>query len=240
MAVTPQQYARLYKILGRPISRRHDCGKHCAPLNGGEPVCCTTRHAIPVVNREEWQLLKSRTDLWHHFRPFDAPSRQIKEELPSSCLAIECKGAAFCERDNRSLACRTFPFFPYFTKEQEWRGFSYYWSFEDRCWMISYMEKVDAAFVGELFKAYEYLFELDDSEKEPFIELSASMRRVFTRWKRPILLLEKGKVWRKVLPASGGKIVEAKEKDIRRHGPYRSETAYRRAVKEAEEEFSGG
>lgn len=104
--------------------------------------------------------------------------------------------------------------------------------------MISYMEKVDAAFVEELFKSYEYLFKLDDSEKEPFIELSASMRRVFTRWKRPILLLEKGKVWRKVLPASGGRIVEAKEKDIRRHGPYRSETAYRRAVKEAEEEFA--
>lgn len=104
--------------------------------------------------------------------------------------------------------------------------------------MISYIEKVDSAFVGELFKAYEYLFELDDSEREPFIELSASMRRVFTRWRRPILLLEKGKVWRKVLPASGGKIATAKEKDIRRHGPYRSETAYRRAVKEAEEEFS--
>lgn len=106
--------------------------------------------------------------------------------------------------------------------------------------MISYMEKVDATFVGELFKAYEYLFDLDGSEKEPFIELSASMRRVFTRWKRPILLLEKGKVWRKVLPASGGKIVEAKERDICLHGPYRSERAYQKAVKEAEEEFSRG
>ncbi|MCY4035544.1 MAG: hypothetical protein OXF24_02535 [Hyphomicrobiales bacterium] len=106
--------------------------------------------------------------------------------------------------------------------------------------MISYMEKIDAAFVGELFKAYEYLFDLDDSEKEPFIELSASMRRVFTRWKRPILLLEKGKVWRKVLPASGGKIVAAKESDICLHGPYCSEAAYRKAVKEAEEEFSKG
>ena len=235
MSLTPQQYAHLYKLLGRPISRRQDCGRHCAPLNGGEPVCCTTRHAIPVVERGEWNLLRSRTKMWRHFRPYDAASRKIKEELASTCLAIECRGAAFCERDNRSLACRTFPFFPYFTREREWRGFSYYWTFEDRCWVISWLQEVDAVFVGELFAAYEYLFQCDETEREPFVELSASMRRVFSRQRRPIPLLQKGKKWSKVLPASGGRIVAAKETEFKRHGPYRSETAYRQAAREADE-----
>ena len=235
MPLSPAQYAELYRLLQRPIYRRLDCGRKCAPLNGGEPVCCTTRHAIPVVNREEWNLLKSRTDMWRPFRPYDAPSRKIKEDLASSCRAIECRGAAFCERDNRSLACRTFPFFPYFTREKEWRGFATYWSFEDRCWVLSHLREVDAGFLREMFAMHEHLFACDESERDPYVELSASMRRVFSRWRRPILLLEEGQKWSKVLPRSGGRIVAAREKDFRRHGAYRSQAAYVRAVKEAEE-----
>ena len=235
MPVSSQQYARLYELLGRPIFQRHDCGQHCAPLNGGEPICCTTRHAIPVVSREEWNLLRGRTKMWRHFRPHDAPSRKIKQDLPKSCLAIECRGAALCERNNRSLACRSFPFFPYFTRERQWRGFSYYWTYEDRCWVISRLGEIDVTFVSELFAAYEYLFACDESEQQPFIDHSASMRRVFSRWRRPIPLLEKDATWSKVLPASGGRIVAARKTQLRRHGPYRSEAAYRRAVGEAQE-----
>ena len=37
----PQDYAVLYDRFKASVSR-YDCGKYCAPLNNGEPVCCTT------------------------------------------------------------------------------------------------------------------------------------------------------------------------------------------------------
>ena len=46
----PADFREIYEGFQSPLSR-FDCGKHCAPLNGGEPVCCTTRHAIPVVHK---------------------------------------------------------------------------------------------------------------------------------------------------------------------------------------------
>ena len=72
----PGDFREIYEGFQSPLSR-FDCGKHCAPLNGGEPVCCTTRHAIPVVHRTEWELLRSRSDLWHRYRPTDAHARKI-------------------------------------------------------------------------------------------------------------------------------------------------------------------
>ena len=189
MGATSKDYARIYKIFGAPISKKFDCGKFCAPLNGGEPVCCTTRNAVPVATRAEWKLLRSRTDLWHRYRPTDAASRKITEDLDSSCLAIECKGAAFCERHNRTLACRSFPFFPYFSRKKEILGLSYYWRFEDSCWVIANLWRAEKPFIREILAAYTYLFSRDKDEHQAFVEESASMRRVFSRWRRPILLL---------------------------------------------------
>ena len=141
--VTPEDFARVYQMFQAPISR-FDCGKHCSPLNGGEPVCCTTDHAIPVVDRAEWDLLRGRTQLWRRYRPTDRAGRAIVGDLHKSCLAIECKGVRHCERDNRTLACRSFPFFPYLDPKGDFIGLSIHWMFADRCWVISNFAVVDA------------------------------------------------------------------------------------------------
>ena len=67
MAATAKDYAEVYRRLQAPISRRYDCGKKCAPHNGGVPVCCDIENAIPIVERSEWALLKQRFDLWKTF-----------------------------------------------------------------------------------------------------------------------------------------------------------------------------
>ncbi len=226
----PALYEKLYDMFEAAISR-YDCGRKCAPLNGGEPVCCSTEHAVPIVHKVEWQFLKSRTDLWHGFKAYDAQTREIVETMASNCTAIECRGARHCERENRSLACRAFPFFPYITREGEFKGLSYMWEFEDRCWVISHLEIVDAEFVKQCIAAYDLLFDHDPEELEGVREHSANMRRVFSRWNRAIPLIGRdGNYW-KVLPHGRG-IVRARLKDFRRHGPYVSERAYRKAVAE--------
>ena len=93
--IKPQDFATLYEGFTAPVSR-FDCGRKCAPLNGGEPVCCSTQNAVPVVHKVEFDLLKTRTDLWSKFKPYDYATKQIVAELTSDCMAIHCKGARHC------------------------------------------------------------------------------------------------------------------------------------------------
>lgn len=188
MVAPSDVYRRIYDSFTAPISR-FDCGRKCAPLNDGQPVCCTTGHAVPVVDRSEWKLLRGRTDLWRVYKPTDASGRAVISDLHAHCLAIECKGAAHCERDNRSMSCRTFPFFPYITAVGEFFGLSYFWTFEDRCWVMSNLGVVDKQFVAEFVAAYELLFAHDADEYAANRDHSAAMRRTFSRWNRIIPLI---------------------------------------------------
>jgi hypothetical protein len=229
--IEPEHFRQVYERLKSPVSR-YDCGRHCAPLNGGEPVCCSTQNAVPVVEKAEWQLLRSRTNMWRRFKPYDAATRRIVDDLPRDCVAVTCRGARHCERDNRSLACRAFPFAPYLTRDGEFIGLAYYWIFEDRCWVISNLQVVDRTFVEEFVSAYEFLFDADPDERKTFHDHSATMRRVFSRWNRAIPLVGRDGGYFKVLPRGRG-IVPLDPAKLPKHGPYKSERAYRRAVKEA-------
>lgn len=221
-------YERIFDKFTAPIAPV-DCGKMCAPLNNGQPVCCTTEHAVPIVDKGEWDVLNGRTDLWFKFKPFDAVSREIVDDLHEDCIAIECKGAAFCERHNRSLACRAFPFFPYFSKAKDFVGFSHYWAFEDRCWVISNMQIAEQAYIDQMVWAYEHLFVTDEEQREVYEEYSASMRRVFSRWKRVIPIVGRNGGFMKDLPKGGG-IVPAKPAEFGKWGPYTSRKDYEEAV----------
>ncbi len=228
-------YRKIFDFFNAPVMHV-DCGYKCAPLNGGEPVCCDTENAIPVVQMSEWKLLKSRTKMWRSFKAVDAAGRQVVEELDSTCKAVECQGARNCERDNRSLACRTFPFFPYITKEGEIIGLSYYWDFEDRCWVISNLELVEQPFIDEFLRAYETLFEDDPGEREVFVEHSANMRRVFSRWKRSIPVIGRNKEYFLIKPKGAG-MDTITAAQLPMCEPFTSEAAYQKAIKEAEAEY---
>lgn len=233
MTATKKDFKIIYDMFSAAIAKKLDCGKICAPLNDGSPVCCTTENAIPIVEKEEWKLLKSRTDLWRPFEPFDKESKKIVKELPDTTCAVECKGAAFCERENRSLACRAFPFFPYFTKDGELIGLACYWTFEDRCWVISNMQVVEKKFVNEMITAYEYLFDKDEEQYEAYYEESATMRRVFSKRNEPIQIVGRDMEYLMVLPKSGGRIIPTKASAFQPYDPFTSNKAYKKAIKEA-------
>ncbi|MEK9673166.1 MAG: hypothetical protein VW268_11795 [Rhodospirillaceae bacterium] len=213
-------YSAIFDFFDAPIVTM-DCGKKCAPLNGGEPVCCDTQNAVPVMNRSEYKLLKSRTDMWRKFKPYDAATQKIVDELSADCRAVTCNGARHCERDNRSMSCRTFPFFPYFSKEGELLGLSYYWAFEDRCWVISNMAAVEKKFIDQFIQAYRILFAADQEELDVYIQYSASMRRVFSRWNRSIPVLDVNGGAFLVLPKGRGTRPVQPEK-LPKHAPYKN------------------
>jgi len=229
MSLTSADFASLYLGFDSPVSR-FDCGRKCAPLNGGVPVCCSTQNAVPVAERAEGNLLKSRTDLWSRFKPYDAPTRKIVDDLEKSCVAIECKGVGHCERENRTIACRAFPFFPYINRRKEFIGLSIYWDFEDRCWMMSNMQVVDRAYVKEFVATFEKIFAKDKSEFETYVDFSATMRRVFSRWRRQIPLIGRDFTYSVIAPGTG-ELKPVRPDAFKKQGPFKSETAYRRAIK---------
>jgi hypothetical protein len=228
-SLTPADFASFYQGFDSPVSR-FDCGRKCAPLNGGEPVCCSTQNAVPVAERAEWNLLRSRTDLWGKFKPYDAPTRKIVAELENTCVAIECKGVGHCERENRTIACRAFPFFPYLNRRREFIGLSVYWDFEDRCWMMSNLQVVDKKYVAEFVATFEKIFAKDPSEFDTYVAFSATMRRVFSRWQRLIPLIGRDGSHNVIAPGTG-EMKKVRPGSHAKQGPFKSEAAYRRAIK---------
>ncbi len=215
MSPTPKHYAEIYKTLQAPISKVYDCGSKCAPYNNGEPVCCTTGHAIPIVEHSEYKLLKSRTTMWKPFKPKDAAERaEVADLKGSDCRAVECNGARSCERDNRSMACRTFPFFPYFNPAGELVGLATYWTFEGQCWVISNLTIVEQPFVDEMMKAHELLFAADDQWRDTYKRQSATMRGVYSRKREKFPVIGRDGRYSWVLPNTGGTMKPAKKSEL--------------------------
>lgn len=232
MTAKAKHYEKMYEMFEASISKRVDCGKMCAPLNGGTPVCCSTDHAVPIVTTGEWNHLKRITEAWKKYKPDDKAGREIVDELHEDCRAIECKIAPFCDRTSRTLACRAFPFFPYFTKEEELVGLSYYWTFDDRCWVISNLQVAEPEFVKEMIETYEYLFKKDREEKEAMLDQSKSMRKVFGKKGKIIPIIGRDGKYYKVLPKTKGAVVPAEVSDFVAHKPFTSDKDYHKAIKD--------
>ena len=210
MSLKSNHYAEIYRQFQAPISKVYDCGKKCAPYNNGQPVCCTVDNAIPIVEDTEWKLLKSRTDMWKRYKATTPDAkRELADLKGSDCCAIECRGAAHCERDNRSLACRSFPFYPYFNPARELAGLACYWTFEGQCWVISNVTIVDKRFIKQFIESHEYMFKKDDDWRVTYVDQSASHRRVFSRRGEKFAVIRRDGSYCWVLPKSGGKMVPA-------------------------------
>ncbi len=189
----PPDFRALYAVFDEPVTDV-DCGLKCGPYNErGVPFCCDPRHAIPTAYREEWAFLKTHTDLWRLWEDEndEEETRRIWQETPPYQVPLVCKGVAYCQRGFRTVVCRAFPFFPYISAQNELWGLTYYWQYEDRCWVLSHLHRVRPPFVQSALKAYRCLFTWYPQERETFRYHSQVMRRVFGRWGREIPLLHR-------------------------------------------------
>ena len=214
-------FADFYHQFQAPITTL-DCGQKCAPYNeNGVPFCCDTRHAVPTAYQEEWAYLTSHTDLWHPWQA-ETPeeTQRLQNQTPTGQLLIECLGHTSCQRNFRSITCRAFPFFPYISREREFLGLSYYWEYEDRCWVISNLQMLTSEYLSQFIQAYDHLFKHMPQELENFHHHSTVMRRIFGRWKRAILLLHRNGFVYKLTPRNG-RMRRVPIESLSKFGPYR-------------------
>ncbi len=213
--------ALLYARFRAPIAAL-DCGHRCAPYNeNGVPFCCDNHHAVPAAYAAEWEYLQANTDLWRPWEAGDpAETARIQAQTPPGQTLIACLGHTRCQRDFRSITCRAFPFFPYLDGEGEFQGLSYYWEYEDRCWVISNLISVTSAYLVEFFAAYDFLFSRVPQERENYSHFSAVMRRLFRRRRRAIPLLHRNGNAYKVTPTNG-RMRRVLLESLPKFGPYR-------------------
>jgi hypothetical protein len=123
----------------------------------------------------------------------DEPERTaaLKEQILPDQIMIACLGHNQCQREFRSLTCRAFPFFPYINSKSEFLGLSYYWEYEDRCWVISNLQVVSAAYKKSFIEGYELLFDSYPEAIRNFYDYSDYMRHVFEGNQRAIPILHR-------------------------------------------------
>jgi hypothetical protein len=217
---TPPDFGAMYARFQAPITAL-DCGSKCAPYNErGVPFCCDTGHAVPTAYQAEWDYLQANTDLWHVWQAeHPKETARLLSQTPPGQMLIACQGHTLCQRGFRSLTCRAFPFFPYLTKDGRFIGLSYYWEYEDRCWVISNLQVVSQEYRDQFIAAYDLLFQQMPDEHENFLRHSGYMRRTFNRRRRAIPLLHRNGRAYKISPRSGRMRSVAVE-SLPKFGPY--------------------
>jgi hypothetical protein len=225
-----EEIRALYTGFNSPISDL-DCGQMCAPHNpSGKPFCCDICHAVPASYPSEWKTLQPVTDLWHVWRGDEChgdenpASRriQVESETPSGMLLLACLGPQACERENRLLSCRQFPFFPYVTSDYRFLGLAYDWEFESACWVLSNLGRVSDAYRQEFVRTYDRIFALFQDEFDNYAVRSEEMRAHFAAQRRRIPILHRDGGYRLISPSSE-RIRRMDEGQFPTFGPYRKE-----------------
>lgn len=211
----------LYKQFESPITK-FNCGYKCAPYNQkGVPFCCDTHHAIPTAYQSEWGYLKSHTNLWHLWNNSDFKhTNNLINLTPEGHVLIECLGHDKCQREYRSITCRSFPFFPYIDHNKSFIGLAYYWQYEDRCWILSNLQLITQQYLQEFIGAYQVLFDKFPEETENFRQYSIIMRRTFGRKKRAITIIHRNGNLYKLSPRNG-RLRRLVYTDLQKFGPYK-------------------
>lgn len=192
-----EEIAYYYSLLQEELTN-YDCGTLCRDANGGVPFCCSVDNAVPFLYKAEFSLLKKRTDLWKVWKPETKQEKDLKKSHEDEhTIFCECKGVQFCERENRSISCRTFPLEPYIDKRGVFVGLVFMREFKHGCPLTGRHKDIRQEFIDVNYLFWEKLMLRKPNEYETYKRSSIAYRRQRTRSgeKFPVLfpshLLEK-------------------------------------------------
>ncbi len=175
---TEAQVAELLKILHAPVTD-FDCGTLCAPTNDGIPLCCDKAAIVPVLYKTEYKLLRRRSRLWRSYRPTNAHQRELMQDTRNCDRLCECRGVEHCERENRSIVCRTFPFEPYLDHDDELVGLVYNFDFEGLCPLVASRHPIRQDYIDQAISMWELAFSWSETERDFYHDHSTTLRRSF-------------------------------------------------------------
>lgn len=219
--LSTSEIRELYASFALPITKV-DCGQKCTPHNpSGKPFCCDICEAVPAAYESEWATVQVDSQLWHPYRGDECEASQLDDdEMPAGMIPLACLGHEHCERDNRLIACRQFPFFPYVSDDYEFLGLAYDVAFEEKCWVLSHLDQVTDAYRAEFVATFDKIFALFQDEFDGYALRSEILREHFAGKKREFAILLRDGGFGMVNPLSGGvRLVEAEQ--LQPFGVYR-------------------
>lgn len=187
--LTEDEIAYYYTLLDVELTE-FDCGELCKGDNGGKPFCCQVENAVPFLYKAEFELLRKRTDLWKVWKPQTPEQKELKKSHEDKhTLFCECKGVEYCERNNRSVSCRTFPLEPYIDKRGVFVGLVFMKEFSHGCPLIKRPKDIRQEFIDNHYIFWEKLMLRKPDELETYTKSSRSYRasRQKTGKKFPVL-----------------------------------------------------
>ncbi len=186
---TEAELNKFYELLDESLTP-YDCGRLCAPANGGEPFCCQVENAVPMLYREEFEYLQKRTELWRRWKPKTPIDKKMKREEETRILIFcECKGVKHCERQNRSVGCRTFPLEPYFDERGEFVGLIFMKEFRNKCPLMDRLSDIKQSVIDKHYEFWKLIMQIKKDEFDLYKSTSRGWRISATKRgvKLPIL-----------------------------------------------------
>lgn len=228
-AIRQEEMRNFYANFDAPIAH-FDCGEKCTPHNeSGKPFCCDVCHAVPTAYQSEWAYLFDNTDLWYEWKAeqctdtpeeAEAEVRRLKKDTPDTMVLMECLGPELCQRDYRALTCRQFPFFPYIDSQGNFLGLSYYWEYEDVCWVINHLEVVTSEYIKQFIEAFEFIFSRIPQEFGNYKTHSEVTRDEMIEKNRALPLLHRNCYAYKITP-SNERMRRVPPEKFPKFGPYK-------------------
>lgn len=179
-----EEIAYYYSLLIEELTN-YDCGTLCKDANDGIPFCCSVENAVPILYKAEFSYLKKRTDLWKVWKPKNKHEINLKKNQEDKhTIFCECKGVNFCERENRSISCRTFPLEPYIDKRGVFVGLVFMREFTHGCPLTKRVNDIRQEFIDTNYLFWEKLMLRKPNEYETYRRSSIAYRRHRTKTKK--------------------------------------------------------
>ena len=182
--ITEKKIRRFYRLLSSRMID-FDCGKLCAPANGGSPHCCNNDDVVPILFHEEYRWHWHNGKFWKRM-PKTREIRKFIEESETYYVFSQCPGPENCQRSKRSLNCMTFPFEPHVDKDGEIMGLAFVNVSKRECPLIGKARKTfNQVYISNSITFWRELFELYPEEQELYIgESRKRLRRAKRQGKR--------------------------------------------------------
>ena len=175
-----------YGLLSVPMID-FDCGRYCGRRNNGTPVCCDPDIAVPVLYRDEYNYHRRRSTFWRRMANRTDPQRRLWETVDRHNILCRCPGVDQCDRAERALVCRTFPFEPYLTNAGEWLGLVFQYTHREQCYLIGQPRRLfSEEYLRNSKTFWLAIFERLPSEREVYIAASQTLRRRFGQKRKKV------------------------------------------------------
>ena len=149
-------YAKVYELLDSVTPMRMDCGQFC------NAACCQIDQysetvGIYLMNGEE--TMHDQSDEWLSWQKQDRDESGYPESWPQDIWFVRCHGPGKCKRNLRPVQCRTFPCWPYLSKDGKLSIAMLDVELPYVCPLIENSDSINPAFFHALYDGWKLLIE---------------------------------------------------------------------------------